>query len=225
MEKIYKTLRNCSIFNGVPEEKYPKLIERFRAKYAVFQKSETILNIGEYTQLVGIVISGEVELSFLDENGNQINVGHIVKDETFGMELACSQGDVSSLQFKAVTDCEILFMDISVLMNSQSPLCQFRMKMTTNLLRDFARQTKFLNQRLRIISQKRLRDRIKICLQSYPMDRDGTIHLPFKRHEWADFLYVDRSALSRELGRMSAEGLIRYRGQDICILDELFLKN
>lgn len=225
MEEIYSVLRNCSIFDGVPEEKYPKLLQRLKAKRIAFRKDETILNIGDQSQLAGIVLRGSVELSFLDEGGSQINVNHISSKGVFGTERACLQGDVSPMQLKAITDCEVLFLDFSVLMNDNSPLCPFRMRIAANLLREFAHQTRFLNQRLRIITQKRLRDKIKVCLQGQPMDPDGTIRLPFKRNEWADFLYADRSALSRELGRMSDEGIIAYQGQEIRILDGDFLKN
>lgn len=225
MEDIYPILRSCSFFEGLPEEKYPKLLNRMKAKRKFFAKEETILNIGDHSQLAGIVLHGTVELSFLDENGNQININHIHCGAVFSIELACLQGDLSPMQLKAVSDCDVLFLDFGVLLDANSPLCPFRMRVASNLLRDFAQQNLFLNQRLRIITQKRLRDKIKVYLQCQHIDTDGKIRLPFNRSELADYLYVDRSALSRELSRMCDEGIITCQGQTIQILSSDFLKN
>ncbi len=224
-EDVCSALRRCCLFDGIPEERYPRLLERLKAKRACFRRDETILHIGDRSKTAGVVLSGCVALSFLDEGGNRVTVRQMGAHDVFGTELACLQGDASSLHLGAVSDCEILFLDFSVLMSDRSPLCPFRMKIVANLLRDFARQTQFLNRRLRVIGQKRLRDKIKICLQGLPADASGTIRLPFKRNEWADYLYADRSALSRELGRMSREGLISYHGRTIQVLDRDFLKN
>lgn len=225
MEDIYPILRKCSFLDGIPEERYPNVIGCLKGKRKQFQKDETILNIGDHQQLAGVVLRGTAEVSFLDENGSQINVDHISTGKVFGAVLACSQQESSPVRMRAITDCDVLFLDFTVLLHNDGASCPFRAQAASNLLRDFARQARFLNQRLRTISQKRLRDKIKVCLQIQPMDADGTIRLPFKRNEWADYLYADRSALSRELSRMSNEGIIAYRGQEIRILDPDFLKN
>ncbi len=223
-EKLTQTLAECSLFEGIPEEKFPNLLSCLQAKRTEYQKNETILNIGDRSRKAGIVLSGSVVMSFPDESGHEINVRHISECDIFGTDLACLQGGTSLLQLRAVSDCAVLSLDFSSLMEEKDNFCPFRMRFASNLLKNFARQSQFLNLRMRIISQKRLRDKIKVCLQDIPADETGTIHLPFKRNDWADFLYADRSALSRELSRMADEGIIAYRGQQICVLDRNFLK-
>lgn len=202
MEEIYPILHRCSFFDGIPEEKYANVLFCLQGSRQFFSRSETILNIGESSQMAGVVLSGTVELIFYDENGNQINVNHISQGEMFGSELACSQRTPSPVQLRATTDCDVLFLNFATLLNVEAPTCPYRARVAANLLRDFARQTLFLNQKLRILGQKRLRDKIKVYLQGQPMKQDGSVTLPFSRNEMADFLYVDRSALSRELSRM-----------------------
>ena len=75
------------------------------------------------------------------------------------------------------------------------------------------------------MGQKRLRDKLKVYLQSQRPQIDGTIVLPYNRNELANFLYVDRSALSRELSRMQQEGILTYQGSVFHILDRSFLQN
>ena len=225
MDDITPILKTCSFLDAIPETRYANVLNCLKSRRKQFQKDDTILNIGDHKQLAGVVLRGTAEISFLDEGGSQINVDHISAGKVFGAVLVCSQQETSPIRMRAITDCDILFLDFTVLLQNDMPPCPFRAQVASNLLRDFARQAQFLNQRLRIISQKRLRDKIKVCLQAQPMDASGTIRLPFKRNEWADFLYADRSALSRELSRMSEEGIISYQGKSIRILDPNFLKN
>lgn len=78
---------------------------------------------------------------------------------------------------------------------------------------------------MRILAQKRLRDRLKIYLQTLTPDSKGCYHLLYSRTELADFLCVDRSALSRELCRMRDEKVIEFSGAKIKILDHDFLRH
>ena len=223
MKDIYPILRQCSFFDGIPEEKFPNVLRCLQASKKSFPKNVTILNIGEQSQTAGIILAGTVELVFYDENGSQINVNHISSGASFGLELACSQQNVSPIQLRALTDCQVLFISFETVLSMDAPPCPYRSRVASNLLRDFARQTLFLNQRLRILGQKRLRDKIKVYLQCQEIDQDGRVTLPFSRNEMADFLYVDRSALSRELSRMRQEGILTYHGQEFCILNLKFL--
>ena len=101
---------------------------------------------------------------------------------------------------------------------------RYQATLASNLLRDFARQNFFLNRKLRIMSQKRLRDRVKVYLRGQGVAPDGVICVPFSRSEWAEFMGVNRSALSRELSNMQAEGILEIVGKDVRILDKSFLQ-
>ena len=225
MKDIYPVLHLCSFFDYIPEEKYPNVLSCLRANQRKFCKDSSIVNIGDQSALSGLVLSGTLEVSLLDENGSQINVNHISKGQGFGMAMACCQQETSPVRLRAITDCEILFLDFTNVLDPHGPNCPFRQQVASNLLRDMARQTVFLNQRLRIMGQKRLRDKIKVYLQYQHSNADGIIHIPFKRNELADYLYADRSALSRELGRMAQENIIEIHGQIIKIINSDFLKN
>ena len=86
-----------------------------------------------------------------------------------------------------------------------------------------AQQLLFFNTKVRILAQKRLRDRLKIYLQTLTPDEKGCYSLPYTRTELADFLCVDRSALSRELCRMRDERILDFSGAKIHLLNPTFL--
>lgn len=219
-------LKKSPIFEGIPKEKYNNVLNCLNASTHSFQKRETILNIGDYSKMAGIVISGMIELVYYDENGNQININHISDSQIFGADRACSKQHQSTIELRALTDCKIIFLDFERLLDvdSSAPVCPHKARVTTNLLMVFADQNQFLNQKMRVLSQKKLRDKIKVYLQTLPMDSKNAITLPFNRQELADYLYVDRSALSRELSRMSDENLISIRKSKITILNDDFFQ-
>ena len=117
----------------------------------------------------------------------------------------------------------MLYLDFDPLLLQQECACPHKAQVTANLLREMGRSALFLNQKMRILAQNRLRNRIKLYLQMLPVKPGGELHLDMGRGELADYLCVDRSALSRELGRMQKEGILAFQGQQVRILDQSFL--
>ena len=224
IEMLHRALGACSIFDQIPEDKYQNVLHCLKSQVQSFEKDEILLNIGDSKTMSGIVLEGCISQTIMDENGNRINVDHIQAGEVFGADRAVSGWSDSVVELRAVTACRILFLNFSVLLEPNTTGCPFRARMTTNLLRDFATQSLFLNQRLQILGQKKLRDKIKVYFQTLHIRKNGVIDLPFSRHELADYLYADRSALSRELCRMRDEGIIEMQGRSILLTDPSFLQ-
>ena len=164
-----------------------------------------------------------MEEFFYDENGNQISICRFCPGEVFGAELACTGWTASPVCLRASSDCTVMQLDFSALMSQKTLTCPCRMQVTANLMQDMAQQLLFFNTKVRILGQKRLRDRLKIYLQTLTTDDDGVYTLPYSRSALADFLCVDRSALSRELCRMRDEGILSFSGSKVSILDPGFL--
>ncbi len=223
-KRFSQVLKQCSCFEGIPEHKYTPVLHCLHARYKSFYKGNMILQASDRVNFAGIVLSGTVELTLYSENGSQININHCSVGDMFGEDLACSNTRDSSMQIWAVTDCEILFLDFSSLFSMEHGTCPFKMRVSTNLLREFACKASFLNHKVRILAQKRLRDKVKVYLQMQKCSEKGFIELPFRRNDLAEFLCVDRSALSRELGRMQQEGILSFEGKYIQIHDKSFLQ-
>ena len=160
---------------------------------------------------------------YYDENGNQISICRFCPGEVFGAELACTGWTASPVCLRASSDCTVMLLDFSALMSQKTLTCPCRMQVTANLMQDMAQQLLFFNTKVRILAQKRLRDRLKIYLQTLTPDEKGCYSLPYTRTELADFLCVDRSALSRELCRMRDERILDFSGAKIHLLNPTFL--
>ena len=214
------------VFHGISEQELPALLTALDAQEKAFRKGETIYNQGSFRRMSGLLLEGSAELHFCDEDFNLVNLIHLSEGDLFGAAMLLAGNRSSPMELLALTDCRVLFLDFSILTDesrTQAGRSAAEQQLTCNLLQVFARRMQFLSQRVRILSQRKMRDKIKVYLQGLPRGEDGTILLPMNRSQMADFLYVDRSALSRELSRMKDKGVLDVHGRTLRILDEDFL--
>ena len=221
MEQYYPILQKCGMFNGIQPRRYKEALDCLNARAVSYPRSAHIVELGEQSHNTGVVLDGTMEEFLYDENGNQVSICRFGQGDVFGAELACTGWTTSPVCLRASSDCTVMLLDFSALMSQQTMTCPCRMQVTANLMQHMARQLLFFNTKVRILAQKRLRDRLKIYLQTLTPDAKGCYTLPYNRTELADFLCVDRSALSRELCRMRDEGLLAFSGAKLKVLGEL----
>ena len=223
MESIFTAMRRCQLFDGIPEDKYQNVLNCLHGEVRTIPRNTVLLRIGERQRRPGVVMSGTLGISLYSEDGNLLTIDRLSRGRVFGESLVCSMSEDSPIQIDALTETEVLYLDFDPLLLQQENGCPYRMRVTANLLREMGKGALFLNQKMRILAQNRLRNRIKVYLQGLPIASNGEIQLEMGRGEMADYLCVDRSALSRELGRMQKEGILTYQGQVVHILDSEFL--
>ncbi|MEE3311630.1 MAG: Crp/Fnr family transcriptional regulator [Acutalibacteraceae bacterium] len=229
MKNVPETVQNAKLFSHIPLDDLPELLTLLNAQLRRFSKDETIYNQGRLERMSGVVLKGTAELHFCDENFNLVNLIHLKEGELFGAAMLLAGQRSSPMELLALTDCEVLFLDFSKLIATDgtvtATLSPAAHQLTANLMREFAQRLQFLSARVRILSQRRLRDKVKVYLQGLPRTEDGVITLPMNRNQLADYLYVDRSALSRELSHMQDDGILEVRGRELHLLDLTFLLN
>ncbi|MBQ3653355.1 MAG: Crp/Fnr family transcriptional regulator [Synergistaceae bacterium] len=217
IKEYISLLAKCRMFEGIPEESYADALKYLSAERRSFKRGEFIMHIGDEAVRAGLILKGTVECSYQDAEFNKFNMNHFSEGEMFGESLACAEAVRSPMQIFAVTDCVIMFLNFRVLYDSSASY-EHQMKLAVNLIRSFAGQNYFLNQKVRILSKKNLRDRIMDYFTTLTPDENGTITLPFSKTALAEFLCVNRAALSRELGRMQTDGLITMDGRIFTLL-------
>ena len=222
-KEYYPILEQCGMMRGIAPQCYGTVLFCLQARTIDYQRGVHVVEVGEATRCAGVLLRGGIEEFLYDENGNQITVAHIHEGQIFGAELACSGGVTSPVCLRTSSVCTVMLLNFGVLLSESSMSCPCRMQVTANLMQEFARQVLAFNTKVRILGQKRLRDRLKIYLQTLTPNADGVYTLPYSRAALADFLCVDRSALSRELCRMRDEGILSFSGSKICMLDSEFL--
>lgn len=218
-------LEKSGLFKGIPKEKYSDVLSCLRARCEEYPVGASIVNAGDQSFRAGIVLEGNLEEYIYGENANQVVIGHLRSGSVFGAELVCGSTGSSQFYLEASEKSKVLLLDFGNLLSEQTLRCPWRMRVTSNLLQEMANQVIYFNTKVRILSQKKLRDKIKVYLQTLEITDDGVISLPFTRNKLAEFLNVDRSALSRELCRMRDDGILTFSGSKIRILESDFLSS
>lgn len=222
IKKIAPVLKKCRCFRDIPEEKYRDVLSCLSARFVRYRKNEMIRKPGD-DKLAGIVISGSVKLILHNESGAQISIAYYSESDMFNEDTACAERTENFSQIWALTDCSVLFLDLSALFAEEKTACRFKKRVAVNLLREISEKSIRTNEKLRILVQKRLRDRIKVYLLTCHKNENGVIEIPFNRNELSEYLCVDRSALSRELGRMQDEGIITIVDGGVVVKSNSFL--
>ena len=220
MKSYVEVLSRSSLFSGVSQSELICMLKCLGVIYKNFEKGEYILNVGDKIDSVGIVVSGSAEIIKEDVFGRRTIMAHLRETDYFGEVMVCAGIRTSISSVMALTDAVICYIEYSHILNRCGNSCEFHTRLISNMLGILANKSIHLSKKIDYLLLKSMREKII----AYLLDchkRSGTLNLaiPFNRGELAEFLSVDRSALSRELGRMRDEGLISFKGRNITILD------
>ena len=210
-EYLY-SIRKCYLFDGIKDEQLTEAIKLLNGRIRKVEKDDFIVQLGGVLRNAGLLLKGKIESSFQNENYDQITMHTFGGGYLFGEAIVINSAKNSPVQVRAVEDSIVLFIDLSAIYQSEIA-STLRMILAENLIKSLARKNLILNQKVRILSQKSLRDRILIYLGTLPKDKNGFVKIPFTQTALAEYLGVNRSALSRELGRMQNEKLLIVDGR------------
>lgn len=209
MENRASVLKKCSLFEGIAENKIEDMLVCLGAVTMKYGKGETVFHEGDPALYLGIVLSGSVMVIHEDYYGNRSIVAHIVPGEVFGESFACAAIDSLPVSVVAKQDCSCLLIDCSRITKSCTNACSFHSQIIFNLLKLVAQKNLLFHQKLDIISKRTTREKLMTYLTAQAkMWGKDEFTIPYDRQALADYLEVDRSGLSSEIGRLRREGKI-----------------
>lgn len=211
-------LKKCRLLAGIPENQYAAALNCMDARVRKAGKNETVLSFGDPFRYAYFLLEGGLTVTFLTESADEITMNHFVPGNLMGESFACIKGYKSPVEIAADCDSRFLQLDIQPLLRPVHCTFAYEHVLITNLLMVLAGQNVFLNQKIRILSQKGVRDRILVYLDSLHKLSDGSVVLPFSKTELAEFLGLNRSAMSREFSRMEEEGVLQVNGRKIKVM-------
>ena len=199
------------LFAEIEASRLDSLLDCLAAAKRVYRKDEFIFTAGGKATLVGIVLSGGVRIVQEDFWGHRMILAHIGPGGLFGEALACAGQDSLPVSVTAAETTEVMLIDYRKIITTCPSACAFHMQLIKNMVRILAEKNILLTQKIDYLAKRTTRDKLLTFLSAQALlAGSDTIELPFNRQELADYLCVDRSALSRELGAMRAEGLLTY---------------
>lgn len=213
-------LAQSLLFQGVSQGDLPHLIKCLEPKEVTYPKDYTIIEEGDLLDELAVILSGSVSIVRHDFWGNRTLVAKLGSGEVFAETIACMAGkSVASV----ITDEKtvVLFLGVKQIITTCPSSCTFHHTIIENMIKLLAHKNLSLMQKMNHITKRTTREKLLSFFSEQAIDR-GTKEfiIPFDRQQLADYLCVDRSAMSSELGKMKHDGLIEYNKNSF-ILKEL----
>ena len=207
-----KQLRKTVVFRGMNDEELSAALFALRSSVKEYAKDELILHAGSTTDMMGLVLKGSVRIESNDMWGNRTILSHVAIGEVFAETYALVPDEALLVDAVANQDCSILLLQIGSLGSGSRDSSLWRLKLMSNMLTISMRKNLMLSGRSFHTSPKTIRGRVMAYLSSMSLQAGSDeFDIPFDRQQLADYLNVERTALSKELGRMQKEELITVR--------------
>jgi len=209
LKKYLKVLRKCPLFSTIEDDSLLRMLVCLGAKVEFFDKKYTILGEGTPAKYIGIVLSGSAQIAQVDYFGNRSILSEIGPSEVFAEAFACAEINELPVSVIANEPSEIMLIDCSHILHTCQNHCGFHQQLIYNLMKDLAANTLLFHQRIEITSKRSTRDKLMtyLLMQAKKVD-SNSFDIPFDRQELADYLEVDRSGLSAEIGKLKKERVI-----------------
>lgn len=225
MEKDFRPylslLKNTSLFYGIDPEDLAAMLNCLQAEKKTFKKNESIYRVGDTAEAVGLVLAGKVCIFQDDFWGNRSILDHAGPGQMFGEAYACLQTEEMQVSVTALEQTEVLLLDVKRILHTCTSACSFHQRLLRNLMQTLAQKNLLLTRKVQHMSRRTLREKLLSYLSACSQAcRSQSFTIPFNRQQLADYLSVDRSAMSSTLSRLREEGILEYEKNHFVILKE-----
>ena len=206
-----------SPFDNLTNTQKSKLFNLLNIHTYKFQKNENMISTFKSENIIGIILYGSANLVNSDKNGNEIILELLKKDSVFGTNISVINDRNSQLIAKEET--EIVIINYELLFNNQYINYNYFNIFINNLFKIISLKYKKTNDKLRVLSQKTIRDKLLEYFEiQYQKKHSRVIELPFSLKELADYLVVNRTSMFRELKYLKEDRFIKTKGKKITLL-------
>ncbi|MCI9331449.1 MAG: Crp/Fnr family transcriptional regulator [Oscillibacter sp.] len=218
MKEAMAVLERCRLFRGLSQ----RALERDvlpRGKLWALEKQAVLIAPGDRVDWFSVILRGRTQISQIFSDGTNSLMDALGPGCSLGTDLIFTRSRRSPYYAIAAGELQVLQFSGTLLLEPGALPEAERLAVWRNLLAELSDGNLRKHYRLAILAQRGLRDRVLVYL-TMQAERRGTqtFRIPFSREELAAFLCVNRSALSHELSRMEAEGLIRFRKNEFTLL-------
>lgn len=211
-------LGKTMIFKGMEESEIKEAMSALRATEKSFKKGTAIMRAGSVTDRMGLILEGSVTIESNDIWGNRTILSHVGSGQFFAETYALLKNEAMMVDAVANENCRILFLRTGSLYEQDHTDEIWRNKLTSNTLAISLQKNLLLSARSFHTSPKTIRGRIMAYLNTVSLKKNSKdFDIPFDRQQLADYLNVERTALSKELGKMRDDGIISFRKNHFAI--------
>lgn len=219
MKNNYKILMESALFLGIKPENFRDTLQCLGVYEKSYEKNSIILHAGTQVSSIGIMSEGNAQIIREDAEGNRAILSDLAAADMFAEAYAAAGRAEIPISVVSTSFCRVFWIPYNKIVSPCSYSCEHHRSLIENLMKIIAQKNILMNEKMRLISCKTTKEKLLTYLHDYS-EKTGKnkFSIPFSRNELADFLNADRSAMSRELGKLRDEGLIRFNRNEFEIL-------
>lgn len=219
MKEITTILKHTRLFSGVGNDEISAMLNCLQAKLVTYKKGEYVFRQGEHVNRISLLTEGKLLVQSDDFWGNRSIINIIDIGEMFGEAYASPESEAIPNDVIAEEDSTVIFFDIQKILTVCPSACKFHSIVIQNLFFAISDKNRKLVQKMGHMSKRTTRAKLISYLSEEARRQSrNTFTIPFNRQQLADFLSVDRSAMSNELCKMRDEGLISFNKNQFTLL-------
>ena len=219
MKKYISILKRTQMFSGVGENEIESMLSCLGARLYEFSKGEYVIRQGERLSDIIVLVDGNLHIQKDDYWGNRSILGKISVGEMFGEAYVAPDSGTVLNDVVAVEKSMVIFFDVKRILTTCSSACRFHNLVVQNMFFTISEKNRKLVQKLGHMSKRTTREKlISYLSEEAKKQKSSKFTIPFNRQQLADFLSVDRSAMSNELCKMRDEGLIEFEKNNFKLL-------
>lgn len=211
MTNYLPVFMKCPLFSGIETDKIDTILPCLQASVHKAEKNSFILSEGDRVETVGLVLSGSVHIINEDYWGRKDILSQLGPGELFAESFSCAQAERLPVSVYAAETTDYMLLNCRKIITTCSNACVFHAQLIANMMQIMARKNILLMQKIEQLSKRSTREKLLAYLSAQAQKTGkNSFSIPFNRQELADYLSVDRSAMSSELGKMRTEGLLDF---------------
>ena len=219
MKKYVSVLKRTQLFAGVGDDEIASMLSCLGARLYTYKKGEYVLRQGEHLNDIIVLVDGNLHIQKDDYWGNRSILGQIAVGEMFGEAYVAPESGALLNDVVAVDESSVIFFDVKRIITTCSSACRFHAMVVQNMFFAISEKNRKLVQKLGHMSKRSTREKlISYLSEEAKKHNSSSFTIPFNRQQLADFLSVDRSAMSNELCKMRDEGLLEFEKNQFKLL-------
>ena len=211
LDKYYNQIKNSPVFYGMSDDELRDLLECFNARVKKYESEEMIIRQGDMISNIYLILDGSVNIEKDTYWGRRIIISRLGKNENLALSFVGSKNVESNIDAITVENTTVLLLSYEKCTSMCQNACTRHKILINNLFQILSKENIDLIQKIENVSQKTIRDKLMTYLSNEARkNRSNNFDIKFNRQELADYLNIDRSAMSFELSKMQKDGLIKY---------------
>ncbi len=211
LEKYYNQIKTSPVFYGMSDDELKGLLECFNARIRKYEKEEMIIRQGDIISNIYLILDGEVNIEKDSYWGRRIIISRLGQNDNLALSFVGSKNIESSIDAITVEDTLVLILSYEKCTSMCQNACTRHKILINNLFQILSKENIELIQKIENVSQKSIRDKLLTYLSNEARKKhSNSFDIQFNRQDLADYLNVDRSAMSFELSKLQKEGFIKY---------------